>query len=89
VRLIADDETTCRRALADAGLRVHENQVLTVVLPNRPGALATTARALADAEVNVEAMYVLRHGGDQVEVAIAVDDRDAAIPLLPVKGTMR
>jgi hypothetical protein len=87
-RLIVDDEAACRRALAEAGLRVHENLVLSASLPNRPGALAETARALADAQVNVEAMYVLRHAGDRVDVAIAVDDPEAAMPLLPITGTM-
>lgn len=77
VRFIADDAAAARRALAEAGILADERTVLTTVLPHRPGALAEVARNLADAEVIIEALYVLRSSGDGVEVAIAVDQPEA------------
>ena len=59
VRLITDDEATTRRVLHEASLRHFENTVLTAQLPHRPGELARLTRALADAGVNIEAVYVL------------------------------
>ena len=85
-RIIVDDERATRRALLSAGLRFSMHAALTTVIPHRPGALADVMRSLAAADVNVEAVYVLRTGADEVEMAIVVDDPDVAAPLLPVIG---
>ncbi|MFZ0625110.1 MAG: ACT domain-containing protein, partial [Acidimicrobiia bacterium] len=63
-----------------------EHQVLTARLPHRPGELARLTRALADAGVNIEALYVLGTSTDGIELAISVDEPEAAIPNPPVTG---
>lgn len=85
-RVIVDDERSARRALLAHGLRFSMHSALTAAIPHRPGALAEVMRSLAAAEVNVEAVYVLRTGGEEVELAIVVDDPELAAPLLPVIG---
>lgn len=87
VRLIVDDEARARMVFADAGLRAREHHVLVTTLPDRPGELARLSRQLADARVNIDALYVLRSTPDGLELAIAVDEPDAALPLLPVRGS--
>ena len=86
VRLIVDHADAARRALDAAGLRTTEHTVLTARLPHRPGALAELTRALADAAVNIDAMYVLRSHEHEIEVALAVDQPDTADDRLQVLG---
>ncbi len=85
-RLIVDDAEAARRALDDAGLDFDEHRILTSELPNRPGELARVARSLADAGINIDALYVLRATPGVVELAFAFDEPDEAAPHLPVRG---
>lgn len=86
VRLIVDDAATTRRVLEEAALQSVENTVLTAVLPHRPGELARLTRAVADAGVNIDAIYVLRSNSDGIEFAISVDQPESALPHLEVTG---
>ncbi len=88
VRLIVDDAAATRRCLADAGIGAEEHQVLDAFLPHRPGELARVARRLADAGVNIDAVYLLNTGADGLELAMAVSDPEAAAPLVPVRGSV-
>ncbi len=86
VRLIVDDAATTRRVLEEAALHNEENTVLTAQLPHRPGELARLTRLLADASVNIDAIYVLRSNAEGIEFAISVDQPESALPHLPVTG---
>jgi hypothetical protein len=76
--LMVDDAATARSVLRRAGLAFDEREVLTTTLPHQPGAVATMARRLADAGVNIEAIYLLRCSAEGMEFAVAVDDPDRA-----------
>lgn len=78
VRLVVADSDAARRVIAEAGLVAEERQVVTTVLPHRPGALATLTQGLAEAGVNIDGLYVLRSHRDEVELALAVGDAEAA-----------
>lgn len=86
VRLIVNDAPTTRRVLEEAALRSEEHTVLTARLPHRPGELARLTRSLADASVNIDAIYVLNTTADGIEFAISVDQPESAVPHLPVTG---
>ncbi len=86
VRLIVDDAATTRRVLDEAALANEENTVLTAHLPHRPGELAQLTRSLADAGVNIDALYVLRANASGIELAISVDQPATALPHLPTTG---
>ena len=86
VRLITNDAATTRRVLDEAALHHDEHTVLTVQLPHRPGELARITRLLADAGVNIDALYVLRANQDGIELAISVDQPESALPHLDVTG---
>jgi hypothetical protein len=74
VRLIVDDDVTTRSVLRKAGVAFEERSIQVTVLPHRPGALATLTRRLADAGVNIDAVYLLRSSSEGMEFAIGVDD---------------
>ncbi|MDX1690885.1 MAG: hypothetical protein R3290_07675 [Acidimicrobiia bacterium] len=78
VRLLPDDAAATRRVLQEDGLAYDEREVLVTHLPHRADALAALARQLADGGVNIEALYVLRSTTEGLELAIAVDELDAA-----------
>jgi hypothetical protein len=86
VRLITSDAPTTRRVLDEAALQFDEHTVLAVQLPHRPGELARLTRLLADAGVNIDALYVLRANSDGIELAISVDQPETALPHLEVLG---
>lgn len=86
VRLIVDDAPTTRRVLEEAALRAEEHTVLTALLPHRPGELARLTRSIADAGVNIDAIYVLNTTADGIEFAISVDQPESALPHLEVTG---
>lgn len=83
VRMVVSDANGARRVISEAGLVAEERRVLTTVLSHRPGALAALTQSLADAEVNIDGLYVLHSHQDEIELAIAVDDADAARAAIP------
>jgi hypothetical protein len=84
VRMMVDDAVTTRAVLRRAGLSFEERSVLVTTLPHRPGAMASMARRLADAGVNIDAIYLLRSSAEGLDFAVAVEDPDAAGPYLAV-----
>ncbi|MGB7859860.1 MAG: ACT domain-containing protein [Acidimicrobiia bacterium] len=86
VRLIVDDAATTRRVLSEAALHNDENTVLTATVPHRPGELARLTRSIADAGINIDAIYILRSNADGIELALSVDQPESALPHLEVTG---
>jgi hypothetical protein len=74
IRLIADDVEAARTALSEANIPFEENEVVPVLLENRAGELGDLADKLANAGVNLQAIYVIGLDGDLVELAVGVDD---------------
>ena len=74
LRLIPDDVEAARSALEAANIRFEEHELVTVLLENRAGELTGVAAKLADAGVNLEAVYVIGVADDLIELAIAADD---------------
>jgi hypothetical protein len=74
LRLIPDDVEACRAALRENNIRFDESEMVTVLLENRAGEVATVADKLANAGLNLDAVYVVGLDGDLVELAFAVDD---------------
>lgn len=60
---------------------------LTVALENRPGALAGVARVLADAKVNILALFLGSTTGTQGSVQLVVDNINKAKKTLGKAGT--
>ncbi|MGH9318852.1 MAG: hypothetical protein ACRD3V_03055 [Vicinamibacteria bacterium] len=82
IRLLPDEIEPARKALEAGGIRFEENEVITVLLENKAGALAEIAEKLGDANVNLLALYVTGLDGDLVELAIVADDPKKAKRIL-------
>jgi hypothetical protein len=74
IRLLPDDIETARAALREANIQFEETELATVLLENQTGELAAIADKLANAGLNLQAIYVIGLDGDLVELAIASDD---------------
>jgi hypothetical protein len=82
VRILADDVEAARAGLQEANIRFEETELANVLLENRAGELAVVSDKLANAGLNLHAIYVVGLEGDLIELAIAVDDVKKAKKLL-------
>jgi hypothetical protein len=78
VALLTNDDAGTRSVLDGTGVSYRTAAIVDASLDHRPGSLAAAARRLADAGVNIEALFATGMDGSRVTVAIAVDDADAA-----------
>jgi hypothetical protein len=78
IRIIPDDIEAARSSLRESNIRFEESELATVLLENKAGELAGAAGKLANAGLNVHAVYVIGLEGDLVELAFAVDDAKKA-----------
>lgn len=74
IRIIADDPDSARTALERANIRFEEEEVVKVLLENRAGELAAVTTKLAEAGVNLRAIYLTGIVDDLVELAIVSDN---------------
>jgi hypothetical protein len=74
IRVIADDIEGARAGLQENHIRFEESELATVMVENQAGELAVVADKLANAGLNLHAVYVIGLAGDLVELAVAVDD---------------
>jgi hypothetical protein len=74
LRLIPDDVDAARNALHDRNIQFEENEIATVLLENKAGELTGMAAKLADAGLNLEAIYVVGLADDLIELAIVSDN---------------
>jgi hypothetical protein len=85
VRLIVNDTDRAAFALKDAGFTVRRTPVVAVLIPDRPGGLATTLNALRG--IAVEYMYAfVRKSGEQAVVVFRFDDVERAVATLRSAG---
>ncbi len=78
VSLITDQPIKARQSLTKAGYTCAQRTVIVVSVPDTPGAFAALARKLGEAGVDIESVVHLAAVGDHVQLAVGVDNRDAA-----------
>lgn len=75
VRMIVDKLTPAKKALGGIGYSFREEQVLGTRLPNRPGTIATVAKRLGEAGVNIDYAYSgVEPGSPRQLVVLSVSD---------------
>jgi hypothetical protein len=74
LRLIPDDADAARGALREKNIHFEEHDVATVLLENKAGELTGVAARLAEAGVNLEAIYMVGLADDLLELAIVADN---------------
>jgi hypothetical protein len=78
-QVLVDKVNKAEKALANAGLSYTEADVLSVELPNTPGALEKFARKLAEKNINITMGYATGgEGSRKTTVVLAVSDLDKA-----------
>lgn len=82
LRLIPDNVESARSALATNNIPFDENETAVVLLENRAGELTAVAAKLAEAGLNLEAIYVLGVSDDLIELAVVSDDAKKAKKVL-------
>ena len=79
IRIVAKPVETAKKVLEKMGLPFKEETVLTVHLPERPGALGRVTRKLADKGIDVLYAYgTIEHGSERAMVVMGVSDPAAA-----------
>lgn len=85
LRLIVDAPERAASALKDAGFTVRRTPVVAVEIPDRPGGLAATLRALRGTPV--EYMYAfVRKSGEAAFAIFRFEDPEAALAILREAG---
>ncbi len=85
IALLTNDDAGARRALADAGYRAREHEVVTTTLENNPGTLAAAAWKLANAGISIEAALPTAMAGGNVTLAFATDQPAKARSVLAAR----
>lgn len=81
----ADDATT-KAVLEEGGYTFIEGESILAEVDDRPGGMATIARELADAGVNIYGHLFLGRWGDRAMFAFVVDEPATARPILERKA---
>ncbi len=82
VSLITDQPIKARQSLAKAGYVYAQRTVIVVTVEDEPGALAALARKLGASGVDIQSVVPLEVVGNRLQLAIGVDNRDAARALV-------
>ena len=78
VAIVTEQIIETRMMLDEMEIPYTVSELLTLVMPDRPGSLADFAERLGDSGVNITSIYVLsRYRGD-TELAFSVDDMEKA-----------
>jgi len=83
LRAIVDKPDKALEVLNEAGFLVKTNEVLAVVVGDRPGGLAGVVRTLSEAGIDIEYTYAfVAHSSDNAYVILRVGNNDAAVKVL-------
>ena len=78
IALVTNDEAGTRSVLDASGTRYRQVALATASLEDKPGMLAEAARKLANAGVNIEAIFPTGMDAGKITVAFGVDNIEAA-----------
>jgi hypothetical protein len=80
--LIVSDAPLAKMALGRIGINAVEKSVVTVEVPDTPGALAEVARKIADGGVNIGWVYATTSGAPTATLVLRTEDNDRVAQLL-------
>ena len=83
LRAIVNKPDHAFEVLSESGFLVKTNNVLAVVIGDKPGGLASVVRLLSEGNVNIEYTYAfVAHSRDHAYVILRVDNNDEAVSIL-------
>lgn len=75
IHLLVSNVAKACSVLSSLGLRVTEEEVLRITVPDKPGALRDITEHFAEANIHVEYAYgVVTQGGKKADIVFAVSD---------------
>jgi len=74
IRLLTSDSEACAHTLMKADMLYSTRPVLVAEVEDRPGQWAKIAKKLADADLEIEASYLLSRDGHKMKFVFAVND---------------
>ncbi|RLI85712.1 MAG: acetolactate synthase [Archaeoglobales archaeon] len=88
IRMVVDKTDEAYETLRNAGFTVTLTRVLGVEVEDEPGGLYKIAKALGDANVNIEYVYAFTFGGDKALIILRVNDLEKAVEILEKEGML-
>jgi hypothetical protein len=82
LHLVRHDVEATRTGLKSANIPFQEQEVMVILLEDKAGEIARVSSQLADAGINLSAIYLSGRAEDLVEVVLAVDDIKKAKKIL-------
>jgi hypothetical protein len=83
VRLVVDRPAVARKVFASQGWKTTVDELIEVVIPDRPGALARVADRLGGAGINIHHGYLgTARSASKASLFLSVDDPAAALRIL-------
>jgi hypothetical protein len=82
LHLVGHDVEATRTGLKSANIPFQEQEVMVILLEDKAGEIARVSSQLADAGINLSAIYLSGRAEDLVEVVLAVDDIKKAKKIL-------
>ena len=89
VAIVTADDATTRAALQEKKISFKEMEATETSLGHTPGTLAKAARRLAEAGVNIEAIFPTGMSGGEVSVAFVTDNPTKAKEALSLVSELR
>ena len=74
LRLIPDDVERARTALRESNIHFEETEVISVLLENQAGELASLASKMSKNGLNLQAAYVVGLEDNLIELAVVADN---------------
>ena len=78
VAIVTEQIIETRMMLDEMEIPYTVSELLTLVMPDRPGSLADFAERLGNSGVNITSIYVLSRYRGETELAFSVDDMEKA-----------
>lgn len=79
IHIVSDDGEDAAEVLRQHGYKVDQvRAVMSTTLDDRPGEFGRYCRRLADAGIDISAVYLHKREGGETELIFAVDDVDSA-----------
>lgn len=82
IRLLVSDPVKARKVLQERGIRVTEEEVLLLTIPDKQGQLAKITGRLADAGINVDFVYATAPEKGKENIVLGVSDVTGAAKAL-------
>lgn len=81
-RIYVSDHISCMKVLQEQGYAVETREVISIMMPNTPGALMEITQKLSNAGINIKSMYgTMEKGQKSGHIIMEVDKMELTLEL--------